>query len=351
MTVEVTITDSAGQPLGNVEVSIVNYNTGLVTSRYTDGNGFTSQAVAGDAGDFCTFTTNGYTLSQVYYTLTADPLQRLTLIAVPSFKPAPVDPHRWRGAFCIPDALPGIPYGDGKTIWTPAYGCYDDNWRAEIRQAFKARGYTHFPYNCAGLPYHNDYPNLEDDPQRVRRDLKELNAAGILPVVCATNDALQGPIAESFKANGDIIRVCFPMWEMNGPLPTTEQINACVVATRAAAPKALCYIHFTAGHGAGGEPEGAWWQWANSVGVAGLMSQDDHWDDPVTTGRGLEDTANHLHGKVAGWEGLNLDNVDFESQTTVLYRGRTEAEGIAFTEQVLPHCPSIAGWCDSGPRS
>src|SRR6185295_13082808 len=80
----------------------------------------------------------------------------------------------WKGAIVIPDALPGIPFGDGRRIWTAAYGCYDHDWRALIRNAYAQRGYTHFVYNCAGLPYAGDYPELADDPMRVERDLREL---------------------------------------------------------------------------------------------------------------------------------------------------------------------------------
>src|SRR4051812_19592998 len=205
----------------------------------------------------------------------------------PPIPPIIPDVRVWRGAFCIPDALPGIPYGDGKRIWTPAYGCYDDVWRAAILEAFKQRGYTHFVYNCASPDgvYHNDYPAMPDDPARARRDLLEIRAAGLVPVVAACNDANGGSVEpyRPFVENADLIPVCFPMWEMNGPLGvdvmqggvSIGRVGDCVRAVRAAAAHADCYIHFTAGHGAGAEPEGEWWQWAAALGVVGLLSQDD----------------------------------------------------------------------------
>lgn len=286
-----------------------------------------------------------------------------TFVALEGSAPIPpitVDIRRWRGAFCIPDALPGQPdgFGDGKRIWTPAYGAYSDVWRARILAAFAARGYTHFVYNTASPNgvYHNDYPRTDDDPARARRDLIEIRAAGLVPVCPAYDDTMLDAPLRSFVENADLIPVCFPMWEMNGPLEgDTDRINAAVLATRAAAPHADCYIHFTSGHGAGGEPEGAWWQWAASVGVVGLLSQDDGYErqpdgDPIGTAAGLTDTARHFHGEVAGWEGLQLLNVAFEQITTPLYHsGWTEQQQLAYGATLMARAKGIAGFCDGGP--
>lgn len=278
-------------------------------------------------------------------------------IALHSIPPIVPDIRKWRGAFCIPDALPGIPYGDGKRIWTPAYGAYDDVWRPKILAAFKARGYTHFVYNTASPNgvYHNDYPATADDPARARRDLLEIRAAGLVPVCPAYDDTMLDAPLRSFVENADLIPVCFPMWEMNGPLNgDTARINAAIIATRSAAPHADCYIHFTAGHGAGGEPEGAWWQQAAAHGVVGLLSQDDGYNrktdgDPVGTAAGLEDTARHFRGEVAGWEGLHLLNVAFEQITTALYHwGWDEDMQLNYGAELLRLAPSIAGFCDGG---
>lgn len=277
------------------------------------------------------------------------------------FKSAPANLHDWCGAFCIPDGLIGSPYGDGRRIWTPSYGVYNDDWRGRILDAYVLRGYTHFVYNIASPDgvYHNDYPALADDPARARRDLSEIRARGLVAVVAACNDANGGtttPYA-SVMYNADLIPIIFPMWEMNGPLgvdtmiggESVGRIGDCIRNTRAAAPHSLCYVHFTAGHGAGAEPEGEWWQWFHRQGGAGLLSQDDHWDDPVSTAAGLTDTARHLKGHVPGWEGLDLDNVAFELQTTALYHyGRTEQQGLDYMQQVLNQANGIAGFCDSG---
>ena len=127
----------------------------------------------------------------------------------------------WRGSFCIPGALPGSPYGNGSRIWTPAYRCYDDHWRAEIRKAYLARKYTHFVYNAGGLPYGSDYPELADDPARVARDLEELLEAGLVPVVCCTDDRQPSTVLNSIERDLACLKVrltaksrekfCFPI--------------------------------------------------------------------------------------------------------------------------------------------
>lgn len=302
------------------------------------------------------FFLNGRNIGHRDWNLADPPLDAIRVGLDEGIPPITVDIRKWRGAFCIPNALPGIPYGDGTRIWTPAYAAYDDVWRARILEAFKQRGYTHFVYNTASPNgvYHSDYPATADDPARARRDLIEIRAAGLVPVCPAYDDTMLDAPLRSFSENADLIPVCFPMWEMNGPLEgDTARINAAVLATRAAAPNADCYIHFTSGHGAGGEPEGAWWQWAASVGVVGLLSQDDGYErnhetgDPQGTAAGLTDTARHFRGEVAGWEGLHLLNVAFEMTTTPAYHsGWSEAKCVAYGDYIMKHAVGIAGVCD-----
>jgi hypothetical protein len=251
----------------------------------------------------------------------------------------------WRGATCIPNF-----FQDGERLWTAAYGTYSDEKRRLARDGYRARGYTHFVYNCAGLPYGDDYPELADDINRVARDLRELADSGLVGVVCATDDRQGGRLAQSVVANGAAIQVCFPGWEFNGWLDT-EGMKRCIADTRHAAPNADCYIHFTPGHGSISADEIAGWRWCQAIGVVGLLSQDDHWDDPRATGEGLESTALRLAGKIPVWAGMDLLNVAFEQCTTPVYHGWPgwdEARQRAFATEMLKHCPSAAGFCDGG---
>lgn len=270
----------------------------------------------------------------------------------------------WRGALVIPDALPGIPLGDGARIWTSAYGRYNATWRARIRAAYRARGYTHFAYLCAGKVYHEDYGYLEDDPQRVQRDLIELRTDGLIPVVAACNDQDGGSLTPwtSFVANAHLIPIAFPMWEMNGPLGVadrqpdgtyTGRIIDCIRASTQAAPQAKWYLHFTSGHGAPGYPdERASWRYVRDYfGIRGLLSQDNGYDrnpdtgDPEGTGAGLADTAMRL-----GEE--RLENVAFEQCTFPTYNhwpGWDEAHQRSYGADLMRRAPNTVGYCDGGP--
>lgn len=280
----------------------------------------------------------------------------------------PVNLRDWKGAFVIPDALPGIPYGDGRRIWTPAFTCYQgalEVWQDRILAVFLDRGYTHLPYNCAGSIYHNDYPDMSDDTARTRRDLLKIQRAGAVAVVCACDDQNGGNVVpwRAFTENADLIHIAFPMWEMNGPLgnatynsewaadrtfPFSGRIVDCIRNTRAAAPKAETYLHFTAGHGSIGTPEREGWAFVKSLGVLGLLSQDNGYDrdaytgDPVGTAAGLADTAMRLGT-------LGLLNVAFEQCTYPTYLhwdGWDEAHQRAYGMHLRQHGGAIAGFCD-----
>lgn len=283
--------------------------------------------------------------------------------AVPVWPPNLRD---WFGAFIIPDLFTGIPGGDGKRLWTPAYGIYTDaGLRREMREEFKKRGYRHFPYDLAGWIYHQEYGYLPDDPARARRDLTELLTDGIIPVVAACDDADGGstlPFA-SFGANRDLIPVYFPMWEMNGPLGVATyngdgtfsgRIVDCIKNTIAAAhPLALPLLHFTAGHGSIGVPERQGWVYVKSLGIQGLMSQDEGYQrdpntgDPEGTAAGLQDTAARLAT-------LGLINVAFEQCTYAVYNkasqpkwaGWDEEKQRSYGRQIRNLAPNIAGYGD-----
>lgn len=269
----------------------------------------------------------------------------------------------WRGSFVIPDALPGIPLGDRRRIWTPAFGCYDAHWQQEIIRVYQEHSYTHFVYNCAGQIYHNDYGYLPDDPARVRRDLLTLRAGGLIPVVCACDDADGGSVTpwRSFTANVDLIPIGFYMWEQNGPQGVAVRqedgsyagpITDCVRSCYAAGPHVKWYFHFTAGHGAPGYPEErASWVWfRDNFHVAGLLSQDAGYDrnsetgDPVGTGAGLQDTAERLGT-------LGLENVRFEQVTYPVYnhwQGWDADHQIEYGDEIGLLAPSTVGFCDGG---
>jgi hypothetical protein len=281
------------------------------------------------------------------------------------------DTTYWRGSFCIPGALPGSPFGDGARIWTPAYGCYEESWRNEIRKAYRDRGYTHFVYNAAGLPYAGDYPELADDPNRVQRDLTELRADGLIPVVCCTDDRYPSVVLASVAANAALIPIVFPVWEMNGPLHDEDidierdKCKAIIEQVRYAVPDAECWLHFTPGHGAIGLPEDECWRWCQDIGTIGLLGQGGNKIsncDPIYEGKGFETTAVRLlgmcgyvvpdwdGGSVPGaWEGLHQRSVKFEWGIYESYHAHvTEHDLNRFTDQFMTVALHVSGFCDGG---
>lgn len=102
VSIEVLVSDVSGAGIPLMEVSITNNVGGLVSSRYTDGNGYCNHAVPGNPGDLCTLTTSGYKFTgsdqgapegPQYYRLTSDPVQQIRMTAE-LFKrgPRPVPP-------------------------------------------------------------------------------------------------------------------------------------------------------------------------------------------------------------------------------------------------------------------
>lgn len=268
----------------------------------------------------------------------------LVLLSGP-FAPA-VDRRLWRGSFVIPNFFP-----DGERLWTPAYGTYSDEKRRQARDGYRARGYTHFVYNCAGLPYGDDYPELADDRERVARDLDELGASGLLSVVCATDDRRGGNLADGFIANGQRIGICFPGWEFNGWLDTNG-MKRCIADTRHAASNADCYIHFTPGHGSIDADEAGGWRWCQAIGVTGLLAQGSNEfppGDPQAEGEGLESTALRLAGLHPAWAGLHLLTVKFEYGVWRAYQGGVSEEAMRdYTREFLRSAPHVSGYCDGG---
>ena len=265
----------------------------------------------------------------------------------------------WHGAFCIPDALPRFPFGDGKRIWTPAFGCYDPIGQRAIMDALHARRYSHIIYQLSGYPYSNHYPRLLIDAVRAQGDLSRLKADGFVTV--AAFDDTRGVdcsyLSLIAELTQDVVDWVMGPFEINDGRSTAD-INSILLQKAALWPHARQAVHFTPQHGAGGSPEWDWWAWAaTEARITALLDQDNQFSDPVGTGRGLESTAKRLLGLVGGdvpeaWRVMAahpVETVAFEQTTTETYNGRmSEAQQIAFTTAMLRECPHVIGWCDGG---
>lgn len=304
---------------------------------------------------------------QIRVGLAADParpqdiiLESLTDYLLPVWRPTREQIENFAGAFIIPNVYTDCPYGDGKRIWTPALLALSEAWQDRWIADYKKRTqYTHMVINLGCLKtYHDDYPPIPDNPELARKLILKLLANKLIPVVCATDDGNPDVLLQSYVQNVDIIDCMFVMWEMNGPCEgdSDRMFRITKAACDVGSEIKVKMIHFTSGHGSMGEPESDWWVKCAAIGIRGLFSQDNGYDripygpdkgDPIGTAAGLEDTARHFRGEVAGWEGLNLLDVRFEQITTPLYHdGWTEQDQLDYGARIGKLSPHSAGYMD-----
>jgi hypothetical protein len=363
MTYETYVKDKNGQPIANAIVRVDILYTGKTFPRGSDGNGY-SNIYLEDTPENLTAMISvicpGYKNFITYGTTTIkDQVLNIILDSFnqPLWRPTEEMINKYRGAFCIPDAFPdgSDPYGDHMRIWTPALLAYDDSRQDIIIDRYLDfyPEEAHFVINLGGSTYHDDYPHIDDVPSNARKVIIKLLNKHLIPICCATNDEEPDIVLESYKQNADIIDDSFVMWEMNGPCnvpgnpeASSERMFAITKKTCEATPNIKPKLHFTAGHGSMGEPEGEWWKKCAAIGVGGLFSQDDHWDDANYTALGLEDTAGRLKGYAPGY---NLLNIGFEQTTTPVYHkypGWNGTRQRSFGDYLLTLCPHIAGVMD-----
>lgn len=273
--------------------------------------------------------------------------------------PLPFAP--FKGAFCIPDALPGIPYGDGKRIWTPAFGCYDANWQQRILAEMVKRGYSWLEYQISGRPYGSDYPALDTDPARVRRDLLKLRQRGLRSIV-AFDDTREdiGYLEPIAAVTQDLVDCTMGIYEVNGVLDWDENRVARILEhTKQLWPKAINAFHSTTqdngGRGFGERP--FWERVAPFTDVYFL--QQSAWphqqgDTPESRFAATVDRATDFCFRLIpgnnGWPKLRYGVVLFEETTTATYHeGKSESYGVDMTNRLLAAIkPTPNGFMDGG---
>lgn len=281
----------------------------------------------------------------------------------------------FRGAFCIPGALPGIPYGDGARIWTPAFGCYANNggsgpapvdWQDKIIEETKRRGYTWLAYQISGRPYGNDYPELALDPDRTVRDLRKLHHAGLHTIVAFRDDV--GTDCAYLQAVADVtqglVDATMGIYESNGVFDWDEAKVLSVLAQQHQLwPNAICAFHSTSqDNGGRGFGEADFWRKAAAVGVNCYFLQQSCWPRRMVDGERetqanaereaadrAEDFVSRLQYGLHGWPILPHGVVLFEETTSRTYRDWNESAGVNVMDELfrlIPHRP--AGFMDSG---
>lgn len=282
-------------------------------------------------------------------------------------KPIPAVPSAapFRGAFCIPNASPGIPFGDGQRDWTPAFGCYaGTGWQERMIKNQLDRHYTWFEYQISGKPYRDDYPTLAVDVARIVADLTKLKQAGLATIVAFDDTRLDlsylQPVAD---ATQDLVDCVMGIYELNGVVNWNEdEVIRILKAQHDLWPRAVNAFHSTTqdngGRGFGERPF-----WERAVAEAHVdvyFLQQSGWNHSVND---CADRAHDFHIRLMqnpdrpdvkpGWVTLPRGMVHFELSTSVIYRGWTEAQGVQLMDQVLAAIKqksgyAMAGFMDSG---
>lgn len=182
----------------------------------------------------------------------------------------------WRGAISMP--LAGLPHGprpgaDDNILFT-AQGydsVYDASTRARARAAFRAEGYTHWPYGpLLQKGYHGWWPDTDfrDNPVPFIDRARELIGDGIIPVLFLLDDQCVYACEHGGVNREAIERDLTPLysrpeWQQTFPIvvaawePQWEAADWQWVAEWMARtwPDALRYVHFPSGQGGPGRDE------------------------------------------------------------------------------------------------
>lgn len=278
---------------------------------------------------------------------------------------APAVPWRqpWASAFCIPDALPGIPFGDGRRIWTPAFACYAGlaDWQDQICAELRRRRYCWLEYLISGRPYNQDYPEIPLDVARTVADLTRIRRAGLSTIVAFRDDV--GPdcgyLREVAAATQDLVDCTMGIYESNGVFAepdgsysaaTYAQVEDVLAQQHALWPRAITAFHSTSQmNGQRGFGEHDFWTRVAPFVDCYFLQQTAWTSTLADTANRAQDFTERLMAGKAGWPVLREGVALFEETTSKTYRGWTEAQGVAVMDQLLSLItPRPVGFLDGG---
>lgn len=258
------------------------------------------------------------------------------------------------GAFCIPGALPGIPFGDGKRIWTPAFACYaNSTWQDRMLDAIVARRYNVLEYQVSGFPYRGEYPEIPLDIRRTVDDLDRIHRRDVATMIAFRDDVgvdlgyLRGVAA----ATQDLVDYVMGIYECNGVFKdgTGASVLAMLVQARTLWPRAKLGVHFTDLMGSESYGLVDWQQAVDRANLNLLLFQASGWAyTPAQVAARVADYTRRLGGP--GWHGYPTlsDGINLFELTTskTFWDGMTEAEGVAYTDAVraCPMAPDGGVW-------
>jgi len=286
----------------------------------------------------------------------------IALHAAPVVPPVPLD-QPFHGAFCIPDALPGIPFGDGRRIWTPAFACYRGlgDWQDRMIAVLQARRYTWLEYQLSGRPYGSDYPEIPLDVAAIVADLTKIRQAGLGTIIAFRDDvgtdcAYLQPVAD---ATQDLVDCVMGIYESNGVFAepdgsysaaTYAKVEDVLRQQRALWPRAINAFHSTSQmNGQRGFGERDFWARLMPIVDVYFLQQTAWTSTLADTANRAQDFTERLMGGKSGWPVLRQGVVLFEETTSRTYRDWTEAQGVAMMDALLGLItPRPVGFMDGG---
>lgn len=289
----------------------------------------------------------------------ANPQDILLPACVPFKKPFQAAPRFWKGNMCGV-RVPGLPSIDGGSadaslVLSWFYDRYNDADRSLIRQAWKARGYTHWLLSWA------DSRVFGRSPQQFSDTCRELIADGFFPCPWLASKAYDPPDVQQVLANiapiVPLLQGVLPLACIGGelnlwlnPTQVQELIDAlCPLFTPAGT---RMYVHFSEGYAAyqqDGQPFSAFWN-LNVGKLTGVLHQKVLSQSPDAyyyDSGGLVDILERFAGNVgvvpdSGF-GHPFDLVAMEITAQLQFNGDcTEAEGDALGSWAL-NCPPQNG--------
>jgi hypothetical protein len=205
------------------------------------------------------------------------------------FRPAP---RKWSGQMCgiRLNGAPAVPGGaaDPSLILSWFYDRYSHGWRAKIREAWKAKGYTHVLLSWP------DSREFGQTPQQFRDTCVELITAGFYPCpMFCSKDYDPADVFEIMRRIMDVLPLLvgvIPLacvgWELSIWLsPTQVQELIDWLAPLLTPSGCRVYVHFQMGYASFQQPGGVFADfWNRQVGkLTGLLHQRDlNWNHEET---------------------------------------------------------------------
>lgn len=267
--------------------------------------------------------------------------------------------RRFRGDLCG-IRIPDLPHGRDNVLFTPAYKVYDAETRARVRDAYKARGYTHFPVGAPNADvYRGLYPHVPHTPDMWADMLEELWINGLIPVVFMIEDL---PRWDDHQAQlmpylthprlQELIKVAAVGWETN-MFMKGDVLQKCIDLIKEHLPECLLYVHFTSGHACGADEttpglnERGWWE--HQIGkLQGILYQHGPEFDAASLQDRLQDFTIRFQNGHNGWPKGHFDTVAFEySAYYDFWKGQDEAVGIRKGDAAM-QVDGVIGFCDGG---